>query len=65
MLFFFFFFLHELGKGANPTGMISFDPKGDYAEVFDTRGEKKTMKTGTDPADIDMSNLAHSFFLRS
>lgn len=62
--FLFFFFLHELGKGANPTGMISFDPKGDYAEVLDTRG-KKTMKTGTDPADIDMSNLAHSFFLRS
>lgn len=38
--FLFFFFLHELGKGANPTGMISFDPKGDYAEVLDTRGEK-------------------------
>lgn len=41
--FFFFFFsflFHELGKGANRTGMISFGTKGDYVEVFDTRRRK-------------------------
>lgn len=54
----------NLGKVQTQQEWSALTPKV-IMQKFLTPGGKKTMKTGTDPADIDMSNLAHSFFLRS
>lgn len=63
--FLFFLFSPWTWERCKPNRNDQLWPQRWLCRSFWHQGGKKTMKTGTDPADIDMSNLAHSFFLRS